>query len=95
MESIIVALITGGLALIGVVITNIANSKRVEAQFATAQAITDTKLEGLTIEVKRHNKSIDSVPILETRLCGLEMRIEKLDKKIENLDQKLESYVQQ
>ena len=79
MESIVVALITGGLALVGVIITNISNSKRMESQLATAQAVTDTKLDNLTEEVTRHNKLVDTMPVLETRVAGLETRVTKLE----------------
>ena len=43
MESIIVALITGVLSLVGVVITNTAAARRTENKITTAQAVTDTK----------------------------------------------------
>ena len=44
-DAIVVALITGGLSLIGVIITNLAGQRRTEQRMATAQAVTDTKLE--------------------------------------------------
>ena len=52
MESIIVALITGGLSLIGVIITNRSSGKKVQQQLEIAQAVTDTKIEELTREVR-------------------------------------------
>ena len=52
MESIIVALITGVLSLVGVVITNTAAARRTENKITTAQAVTDTKLDELTREVR-------------------------------------------
>ena len=52
MESIIVAIITGGLSLVGVVMSNISSNKRIEAQLDKQQAVTDTKLEELTREVR-------------------------------------------
>ena len=55
MEYIITALITGGLSLVGVIITNVTSSKKIEAQLMTAQAVTDTKIETLTEEVRKHN----------------------------------------
>ena len=56
MESIIVAVITGGLALIGVVISNIFAANRTQTQISTAQAVTDTKLEELTREVREQDR---------------------------------------
>ena len=64
-EAIIVALITGGLSLVGVVITNLAAARKNEAAIRTAQAVTDTKLEELTREVREHNNFAHRVPVLE------------------------------
>lgn len=55
MESIITAFITGGLALVGIIITNITSNKQIENKLITAQAVTDTKIDQLTDEVKKHN----------------------------------------
>jgi hypothetical protein len=75
MESIITALITGGLALIGVIISNNASNKRMEQQLMTAQAVTDTKIEQLTDEVRKHNTFGDRITRLETKVETLEGRI--------------------
>ena len=48
MESIIVALITGGLSLIGVIITSRSSGKKLQQQLEIAQAVTDTKIVELT-----------------------------------------------
>ena len=75
MESVITAIITGGLALIGVVITNISSNRRVEANLKTAQAVTDTKLTELTREVREHNHFARRIPVLEEKVQNLERRI--------------------
>ena len=74
METIIVALITGGLSLLGVVITNIQANKKIEIQLDKQQAITDTKLEELTREVRAHNDFARRIPVIENRLDNLEKR---------------------
>ena len=51
-ETIIVALITGGLSLLGVVITSNKTTRDVQAKLDTQQAVTDTKLDELTREVR-------------------------------------------
>ena len=53
-EAIIVALITGGLSLLGVLITSSKTARDVQAKLDTHQAVTDTKLEELTREVREH-----------------------------------------
>jgi hypothetical protein len=72
MESIIVALITGGMALVGVVITNISSNRKIEQQLVTAQAVTDAKIENLTDEVRKHNSFADRITTLEVKVANLE-----------------------
>lgn len=67
-ETIICALITGGLTLMGVLI---ANSKR--------QAITDTKLDELTREVLEHNNFAQRVPVIEEQIKVINHRIQNLE----------------
>ena len=69
MENIIVALITGAITLFGVLI---ANSK--------SQAVTDTKLEELTREVREHNDFAHRVPVLEEKIKVANLRIDDLEK---------------
>lgn len=72
MESVVTAVITGGLALLGVVITNISSNKKIENQLMTAQAVTDTKIENLTNEVRKHNSFADRITKLEVKVESLE-----------------------
>lgn len=67
-ESIIVALISGGLTLIGVLV---ANSK--------TQAVTDTKLEELTREVREHNNFAKRMPVIEEQIKVINHRINDLE----------------
>lgn len=67
-EAIIVALIGGAVTLVGVLI---ANSK--------SQAVTDTKLEELTREVREHNNFARRVPLLEQKMDRVESRIKELE----------------
>lgn len=64
MDAIIVALITGGCSVVGVIITTLTTSRRTEQRMATAQAVTDTKIEELTREVREHNNSGIPPPIM-------------------------------
>ncbi len=68
MESIVTAIITGGLALVGVVITNNSANKKIEQQLMTNQAVTNAKIENLTEEVKKHNTFGDRITRLETKV---------------------------
>lgn len=67
-ETIICALITGGLTLMGVLI---ANGKQ--------QAITDTKLDELTREAREHNSFAQRVPVIEEQIKVINHRIQDLE----------------
>ena len=68
MNEIIVALITGGVTLVGVLISN-----------QKSQAVTDTKLEELTREVREHNNFARRVPVLEEQMKVANHRIQDLE----------------
>lgn len=75
MENIIVAIIAGGLSLLGVIITNLSSGKKIEQQLMNAQAVTDVKLEQLTDEVRKHNSWSDRITTLEVKVEALERRL--------------------
>ena len=78
-ESIIVALITGGLSLAGVVITCLATAKKTEKATAVAQAVTDTKIDELTREVRAHNNFAQRMPVVEEQIKVINHRISDLE----------------
>lgn len=84
MEVIISSTITGSLALAGVIITNLSSNKRIEHQLDKQQAITDTKLEELTREVRLHNNFAQKVPLIEERINIINHELEALENKIKN-----------
>ena len=79
MEAIIVALITGGLSLAGVIFSNVSSNRRVEAKLEKAQAVTDTKLEALTREVRAHNNFAQRMPVVEEQIKVINHRIGDLE----------------
>ena len=81
METIIGCIITGGLSLVGVVLSNLSNNKKIENTLSTQQAVTDTKLEELTREVRAHNNFAQRVPVLEEQIKVANHRIEDLERR--------------
>lgn len=67
-SEIIVALLSGGVTLIGVLIAN-----------SRAQAVTETRLDELTREVREHNNFARRVPLLEEKLEVANHRIDDLE----------------
>lgn len=80
MESIIVSVITGGLSLLGVIITNMQSNKKIESQLTTHQAVTDTKIDELTREVREHNNFARRMPVVEEQIKVINHRISDLEK---------------
>ena len=79
MEGIIAAIITGVLSLVGVVISNLAANAKMSKDLEKAQAVTDTKIEELTREVREHNKFARRVPVLEEKAKVADHRISDLE----------------
>lgn len=78
-EAIIVALITGGLSLAGVIITCTATAKKNETTMRVSQAVTDTKIEELTREVRLHNGFAEKIPVIQEQIKVINHRIEDLE----------------
>ena len=78
-ESIIVALITGGLSLLGVIVTSRRNAADIDHKLDKQQAVTETKLEELTREVRLHNGFAQRVPVLEEQIKVANHRISDLE----------------
>lgn len=68
MDEIIVALITGGVTLVGVLLSN-----------QRAQAVTETRLEELTREVREHNNFARRMPVVEEQIKVINHRIQDLE----------------
>lgn len=68
MESILTAIITGGVTLLGVLIAN-----------GKSQAVTETKLDELTREVREHNNFARRMPVVEEQIKVINHRINDLE----------------
>lgn len=79
METIVVAIITGGLSLLGVIITSNKTTRDVQAKLDMQQAVTETKMEELTREVREHNNFARRVPVLEEQIKVANHRIADLE----------------
>lgn len=88
-EAVIVALITGACAIVAQIIISKQNAKdlyakldkdselsdaKIEAKLERHQAVTDTKIEELTREVREHNQFAQRVPVLEAKVAALEKK---------------------
>lgn len=78
-EAIIVALITGGLSLIGVIITNNWAAREMDAKLDKQQAVSNEKIEELTREVREHNNFAKRVPVMEEQIKVINHRVSDLE----------------
>lgn len=78
-ESVIVALVTAGAAILSNVILSNKNSREIDHKLETHQAVTDTKLEELTREVREHNNFARRMPVLEEKIAVANHRIDDLE----------------
>lgn len=80
-EAVVVALITGGLSLAGVIITSLLTAKKSEKAAAVTQAVMDTRLEELTREVRQHNNFAVEIPVMKEQIRVINHRISDLENK--------------
>lgn len=78
-DAIIVALITGTLTLIGVIYSSNKQAQNMDAKLDKQQAVTETKLEELTHEVRKHNNFAERIPVIDEQIKVINHRIEDLE----------------
>ena len=79
-EVVIVALITGVFGFLGAIVTAKSVSNKVQHQLEISQAVTDTKIEELTREVREHNNFAKRMPVVENEIKHIEDEIKVLEK---------------
>lgn len=79
-DAIVVALISGGLSLAGVIISNFTAARKTANSIQTSQAVTDTKIEELTREVREHNGFARRMPVVEEQIKVINHRLADLER---------------
>ena len=69
---IVVALITGVLALMGTAIGTFSGIK-------ISQKVNEVKIEELTREVRKHNNFAEKIPVIENEINRINRRIQELE----------------
>ena len=78
--AIIVSIISGIFTLAGTIISVVVGFSKASQKAAVQQAVTDTKLDELTREVRRHNNFAERLPVLEEQIKVANHRIDDLEK---------------
>ena len=79
-EEIIMSLISAGVAIISCLISSFIASSKAISYIEKTQAVTDTKLEELTREVRHHNNFAQRMPVVEEQVKIINHRINNLEK---------------
>ena len=74
-----VALITGGISLIGSVLTILMTTKKTEESMRISQAVMEQKIVDLTREVQKHNGFAERLPVVEEQIKVINHRIDDLE----------------
>ena len=80
-EAVLAAAVTGVLSLIGTVIAVLAANNKTNNKLEVSLAVTDTKIEELTREVRLHNNFAQRIPVVEEQIKTINKRIKDLDGK--------------
>ena len=78
-EAIVVAIITDGMSLVGVIVTSLVTARKSENAIRVSQAVTDTKIQELTREVREHNNFAKRMPVVEEQIKVINHRIDDLE----------------
>ena len=78
LQAVITALITGGMSLTGVIITGFFTARKQEQALKISQAVTDTKIEALTREVRQRNNFARRMPVVEEQIRTMGRDIQEL-----------------
>lgn len=79
MEAIITAIITGGMALLGTILSGRSAADKMASELEKNQAVTDTKIDELCREVREHNNFAKRMPVVEEKIKVINHRLEDLE----------------
>lgn len=79
METLFAALISGGLALVGTIITVNASQRKTETAMKTELAVMNNEITNLRKEVEKHNNFATRIPALEAQGLANEKAISRLE----------------
>lgn len=78
-EAIMIAIITAGLSLFGIIYSSNKSANKVDAKLDKQQAVIETKMDELTREVREHNNFAKRIPVVEEQIKVINHRIDDLE----------------
>lgn len=83
-DGVLIALVSGLLTVAGTIITVLAGNHKTNENIKINQAVTDTKIEELTREVREHNNFAQRMPVIEEQIKVINHRISNLEKEVKS-----------
>ena len=84
-EAIQVAFVTGGLSLLGTVITIIVTSRKQQAELDKQIAIMNTKMEDMREDIKTHNQYAkmfaENIPAIKQHMMDVDRRLDNMERR--------------
>ena len=84
-EAIQVAFITGGLSLLGTIITVLMTSSKTREELRISQAVMESKITELTREVREHNGFARRMPVIEEQIKTINNRLDAIEAREDDL----------
>lgn len=84
-EAIQVAFITGGLSLLGTIITVLMTSSKTREELRISQAVMENKITELTREVREHNGFAKRMPVIEEQISTINKRLDAIEAREDDL----------
>ena len=84
-EAIQVAFITGGLSLLGNIITVLMTSSKTREELRISQAVMENKITELTREVREHNGFARRMPVIEEQIKTINNRLDAIEAREDDL----------
>lgn len=84
-EAIQVAFITGGLSLLGTIITVLMTSSKTREELRISQAVMENKIAELTREVREHNGFARRMPVIEEQIKTINNRLDAIEAREDDL----------
>lgn len=84
-DAIIVALITGGISLIGSVLAILQSAKKQSMELEKAMAVMQTEMSSMKEDIKSHNRYAqmfsESVPAIKQHMSDIDRRLENMERR--------------
>lgn len=87
-SSIAVSVITGIVTIITVIINTKMSNREIQHKLETQQAVFETKLDSLTVEVREHNNFARRMPVVEEQIKVINHRLEDLEHEVQRTHSK-------